>query len=465
MNTVFKWADDSTFHGGNPPKAYNRGDIVPMHIFPPNIFKQHLAYGRIKKVQPELINPIKLSISVMAHPSRSAFFQGLKDKLGDVPFSIDQNNNLLENSKAAWRLHDPDADFHVVIQDDAIVCNNFKERAIKFITQRESERIAYGNPVQGYNFYIRQEYPPEKMRAFEKQGYYFEGHNRGGVAICLPVNQIESMLEFFDTLENKHDDERISQFIIKNKFRMCFPIPSLVDHNDHIPSAAGNNPNVKRVAYKFVDNEKQRIPKIINQLWIGPKPPPLKWMSTWREKNPGWLYRLWTEKDIRAEKWINQNWIDHFWKLGTWNGVKNICQYEMLLKYGGVFFDADTECLLPINELFTDEYDAYSYWENEKTRPGYIQPLIAAVKGSKFAAELIEGIRIKPPGGVSFKETGNKYVGEMYLKTTANVKIYPSYMFNPEHFTGEKYSGNGKIFSRHFYGSTIDIDNTYAKGV
>lgn len=463
MNTIFKWNDESTYHGGNPPKAYNKGDIVPIHIFPINIFKQHLSYGRIIQTKPSLIPDVKLSISVMAHPSRASFFPRLKERLGeDVPFSIDQKNNLIENCKAAWRLHDPESDFHVVIQDDAIVCNNFKERAIKFITERESERIAYNNPVQGYNFFIRQEYPNEKMREFERQGYYFEGRNRGGVAICLPVNQIENMLEFFDTIDNRHDDERISQWVVKNKFRMCFPIPSLIDHNDHNPSIAGNRPNVIRQAYKFIDNEKKVIPKIIHQLWIGPRPAPWKWMNTWRQNNPGYLYRLWTEKEIAAEKWENQRLIDYYMSRGIWHGVKDVCQYEILYNYGGVFVDADTECLRPISDLFTEEYDAYSYYENEEVRPGLIQPLIAAVKGSQFAKELIEGLSHKPVGGIPWKTTGNQYVGEMFKKTSASVKIFPSYYFNPEHFTGKNYSGKDKIFARHFYGSTVE--NTYEKG-
>ena len=30
----------------------------------------------------------------------------------------------------------------------------------------------------------------------------------------------------------------------------------------------------------------EQIPKIIHQLWIGPKPAPSKLMQTWKEKNP-----------------------------------------------------------------------------------------------------------------------------------------------------------------------------------
>lgn len=201
-----------------------------------------------------ITSPIKLSISIMAHPSRAAFFPRLKEKLGDVPFAIDQNNNLIDNCKAAWRLYDPECQFHVVIQDDGIICNNFEYRALKFITEREQERALKNWTVTGYNFYCRAFYPPEKMAEFEKQGYLYEGYNRGGVAICLPTNQIENMLKYYDTLNSLHDDVRISQWITHNKFRMCFAVPSLVDHDDHNTSLAGSKPVMFRKAYKFIDD-------------------------------------------------------------------------------------------------------------------------------------------------------------------------------------------------------------------
>ena len=31
------------------------------------------------------------------------------------------------------------------------------------------------------------------------------------------------------------------------------------------------------------------IPKIIHQIWIGPKPAPTKFMDTWKEKNPEFI--------------------------------------------------------------------------------------------------------------------------------------------------------------------------------
>ena len=465
---IYIWNDLSTYYGGNPRKAYHNGDPVPPHIFSNNLFNTYLRNGKIIKEKKPVENiigkPIKLSVSVMAHPKRQDYFQRLKDELGeDVPFSIDENNSILENCKAAWRLHDPSADFHVVIQDDAILCKNFLERAKRFIQETESKRIQNNWSIFGYNFFRRAEYKEAQMREYEKIGYQLEARNRGGVSICLPVNQINSMLKFFDNTNSRHDDERISRWIESKKFKMCYPIPSLVDHDDHISSLAGNPIKVNnRQAWKFIDNQKSIIPKIIHQFWVGPKPPPLKWMKIWKEKNPGWLYRLWTEKDILSNTWVNQKHITHYYKNKIWHGVADVCRYEILYHHGGFMPGADSICKLPIDDLFTTEYDSYGCYENEKVRPGLISPLMACVKGSKFALELIDGLHELKSVGEPWRTTGNLFMQKMHKKTKANVKIYPSHVMNPVHYTGETYKGNGKIYALQMWGSTID---GYSEGV
>ena len=126
--------------------------------------------------------PIKLSISVMAHPSRAQFFPYLCEKLrlSIKNFSIDQKNNLLENSKASWMLYDPECTHHVVIQDDSIVCDNFREKAVSFITEQEEKRIREGRNPQGYNFFLKQD--PSKAPLWIKDGVYTDNVTRGGVA-------------------------------------------------------------------------------------------------------------------------------------------------------------------------------------------------------------------------------------------------------------------------------------------
>jgi len=403
---------------------------------------------------------IKLSISVMAHPSRAQFFPYLQEKL-QLPlsqFSIDQKNNLIANSRAAWMLHDPAADFHCVVQDDAIVTDHFREKAVAFIAEQERKR-APGSLPQGYNFFLKQDRKNSPL--WTKDGVYMDRVTRGGVAICLPVAHIKPMLVEFDRQHSRHDDDRISEYVKRNGIKMLFPVPSLIGHRGDIDSVAGNKRGLD--VWKFDGQEPVTIPKIIHQLWVGPNPPPLKWMDTWREKHPTWQYRLWGNDEIRGAHWVNQKHLDYYWQRKIWHGVADVCTYEILYYNGGFMVGADAICLNPIDELFYNDYDAYSVYEHETLRPGLISPLHACKKGSLFAKELIEGLRRKATVGEPWKTTGNAYMGEMFRKTEAKVKIFPSHYFNWPHFAdGKEYDGSDKIYARQMWGTSRQ---NYALGV
>jgi hypothetical protein len=403
--------------------------------------------------QKKRMNPVKLSISVMAHPSRRQYFQYLCEKLQltYAQFSIDQKNNLLENSKSAWMLHDPEASFHLVVQDDAIICENFREKAVAFITEQEEKRIAAGRSMQGYNFFLKQD--PNKGPLWSKDGVYTDNVTRGGVAICLPVLHIPTMLAEFDRQRSRHDDDRISEYVKRQGMKILFPVPSLIGHRCDIPSIANTNKSLE--VWKFSGEEPVTIPKIIHQLWVGNRPRPTKWMDTWKDAHPDWEYWLWDNDKIRNSLWINQPHLDYFWDHQLWHGVSDVCTYEILHSVGGFMIGADSVCLSPIDELFYNDFDSYSVWENEQIRPGLISPLHASKKGGVFAAELIEGLRRKDPGGVPWQVVGNEYMGVMYRQTKACVKIFPSHYFQPEHFTGVRYSGTDKIYARQMWGTTL----------
>lgn len=404
------------------------------------------------------MNDIKLSITVMAHPSRAQFFPYLTEKLENPTFCIDQNNNIIENSRASWLKHDPQADFHCVIQDDAIIIDNFRERAKAFIEEQEARRVREGRPLQGYNFFLKQDRHGTPL--WPKDGVYTDKVTRGGVAICLPVKCIPAMLAEFDRQRSRHDDDRISEYVKRAGMRIIFPVPSLIGHRGDIPSVAGNTQSLD--VWKFDGHEPVTVPKIIHMVWFGTRPRPVKWMDTWKEKNPNWECRLWTEEDLKKEKFVNRKHIEYYMSRGIWHGAKDVCQYEILYNNGGMFVDADAECLNPVDELFYNDFDSYGIWENEKVRPGLISPLLAAKQGSAFAAELVEGLQRKETVGEPWKTTGNQYMGEMYRQTKVNVKIFPSHYMIPEHFTGEKYSGTDKIYAKHHFGTTLNI---YHEGV
>ena len=106
------------------------------------------------------------------------------------------------------------------------------------------------------------------------------------------------------------------------------------------------------------------IPPIIHQLWIGNKKAPSKHMNTWKHKNDHMDYINWTEKEIsrRNFKFECHKQIEDMEEI---NGKADIMRWELLYHYGGVFLDADSICIEPIDDSLM-KTKAFAGWEQEQ---------------------------------------------------------------------------------------------------
>jgi len=184
----------------------------------------------------------------MAHPSREKYFGYLKEQLGDVPFSIDTKSiGVWPNCKRAWQMHDPSADYHVVIQDDAILCENFIEKAIEVLEKNKDRGTAFS-----FFYGTRQDWVEEGKKGMQ-DGFVIRKNLKWGVAVCLPVSKINYMIAHADTMTIKQDDTRIGRFLQFIDMRVYYPMPSLVEHRGDEESLVGD---VKgRRAFKFIDDK------------------------------------------------------------------------------------------------------------------------------------------------------------------------------------------------------------------
>lgn len=162
----------------------------------------------------------------MAHPKRKEWAEQLSKELA-CPIYWDIDNNVWNTCKGAWNLHEKDADFHVVIQDDAILTSNFKEKTKNFI-----ENICKYNKNVAFQLYHGGGKNDQKqvIQFGYKQGYVIKHLMAWGVAICLPVSLISEMLRFGDGYYMWQDDIKIKYFLKNKKIPTIFPLPSLVDH-------------------------------------------------------------------------------------------------------------------------------------------------------------------------------------------------------------------------------------------
>jgi len=201
------------------------------------------------------------------------------------------------------------------------------------------------------------------------------------------------------------------------------------------------------------------IPKIIHQLWIGPKPMPSKFMDTWRDKHPDYEYIRWTEAEI-ARRGIQFECQHHIDRMSEINGKADIIRWEILYHYGGIFLDADSICIEPFDESFLSK-DAFAGFENENVRKGLVatgtmgfipkHPLCRAAIDWMLTNDSCPetcGHRawftVGPGLLTRLLETG-KYSSFM---------VYPSYSFLPIHFTGDRYNGHKKVYAYQEWGST-----------
>lgn len=201
---------------------------------------------------------------------------------------------------------------------------------------------------------------------------------------------------------------------------------------------------------------RQNIPKIIHQIWLGPEPRPVEWMETWKQKHPDWAYKLWTEENLPPMQ--NRKQFD---AINTYNGKSDILRMEVLYLYGGIYVDADSECLLPLDPLL--RYYFFTAYENEIVSPGRISPatigasprhpLILKILEAQGA---VEDTNIVPAwivvGNVLFTSVIRKYEA-LY----GSVKILPSYAFLPTHYKGTKYKGRGKVYATHHWYTTYKL--------
>lgn len=104
--------------------------------------------------------------------------------------------------------------------------------------------------------------------------------------------------------------------------------------------------------------ENPYIPLNIHQIWIGPQEVPKKFkvmMDSWKNMNPNWKYKLWTNEDLDSFSLKNKESFD---LVENWGGKSDILRYEILYRHGGVYIDIDFECIKPL-DIFNYKFDFF----------------------------------------------------------------------------------------------------------
>lgn len=213
---------------------------------------------------------------------------------------------------------------------------------------------------------------------------------------------------------------------------------------------------VRKVDETIVEGMTLGIPKKLGHIWIGPLEAPTDWMDTWTKIHPDWDYTLYDNDYLKRANFETQAQIDEYINRGQYAGAADLMRYEILWRNGGVLAPADGTCLRPIDELFVDDAELYTVYENEFVRGKLVSPILAAAPGNPFLREMIDRLKQVAPRqlGRPWKQTGNLFVAEMIEEMRPDIVIWPSHYFIPRHYTGVEYSGEGPVYVDQHFGST-----------
>lgn len=197
------------------------------------------------------------------------------------------------------------------------------------------------------------------------------------------------------------------------------------------------------------------IPKTIHQIWIGPKKLPEEWIRTWKDKNPDIEFVLWDDKKIDEFGLVNRKHYDWYYEHGIFNGCANVARVEILERLGGIYMDADSICILPIQDEEFMKADFFACYEHPN-HPGRIaNGAIGTIAGHPIMKEYVKRIgelkKIVPSWNTSGGTLFTKIIEEFGKE---KITLLPTYSFWPTNHNGKSVEIKGKVYAEQMWGTT-----------
>lgn len=176
---------------------------------------------------------MKISATVMAHPKRRAQAEKLRAALKTYPFAYvsvvyDTQSSEWHTGRRALKQGIGRGEWHVVIQDDAVLTPYFYENLISAITALGVRSLislytGTARPLAGRVTAAVERAPEGSFIEFRQLLW--------GVGIAIPTDHIKPMLEFVEDVDLQYDN-KIGEFYCRQGMDVYYTVPSLVDHDD-----------------------------------------------------------------------------------------------------------------------------------------------------------------------------------------------------------------------------------------
>ena len=178
------------------------------------------------------------------------------------------------------------------------------------------------------------------------------------------------------------------------------------------------------------------IPKIIHQIWVGPNPIPsksLRFIQELRELHPDYEYRLWSDKDITHDNFVNYELI---LKSSSYAQKADIMRYEILYRHGGIYLDIDMEVFKNITPLLTNDLVVCN--EDENIDQYMTNAFICCIKNNVELMKCVYFCKNIDLSSKSISQTSGPWFFRNCIEITDRVNVLPTSYIYPTHYTNPK---------------------------
>jgi mannosyltransferase OCH1-like enzyme len=197
------------------------------------------------------------------------------------------------------------------------------------------------------------------------------------------------------------------------------------------------------------------IPRLLHQIWVGPRPIPERWTGTWRRLNPDFGYRLWDEGSIEALGLRNGALYRRYLRAGIFDGAADVARIEILHRFGGVYVDADSVALRPIAGAWFLGAGFFAAHEPNDEHPGLVSnAFMGSVPGHPVLERYVESISRVRSLRPMWRLTGPGALTDVLAASPEpDIAILPAWTFFTGALHGPAPSG-GRSFATHLWSTT-----------
>jgi len=173
---------------------------------------------------------VTLSVAIMAHPSRAKFVDALLPQLPGAVVVWDEKQDRWDTGRRSMLAFDLTADWHLVVQDDAILCRDFLAQVRRALAELATGPVSFYCGTTAKFGHLRS---GEALRQAHRSGQHWlrAPGPYWGPAVAVRVADIPAMIEWCDLRPDVPNyDRRMSRYFLSIDRPCWYSVPCLVNH-------------------------------------------------------------------------------------------------------------------------------------------------------------------------------------------------------------------------------------------